>query len=828
MELGRLYVTIAANTKLLTAGLAKAKGEIAKTTVGMGKHFKTMGMGMMVAGAVITAAFALTVKGAIAFEAELAQVSTMLDDVTMHYMPEYKKGLQALAVEFGEATNTLSKGLYDILSASIDPAKALDVLAVSAKAAVAGITDTGVAADAITTILNSYGLRAEDAGKVSDQLFAIVKRGKTTFAELAPAIGMAAATANMAGFSFEDLGASIATVTRAGINTHQAMTSIVGILKAFLKPQEKALIAAKKFGLELNTNTLRTIGLTGVMEKLKDATSEELAAIFGSIRGLKGIAAALGDVEGYLIDYELMMNSAGLAQTAFEKQSETLKFQLGRVKQSFAMMFVEIGTKFIPILKAVSGVLVKVVGAMKKWMDAHPGITKAIVLLTSTLGLLVGAGGMVIMAILAFGKMKIALIALKGVFIAIGKIIMGFIAATGPIGWLILALGALTVAWMNNWGKIRDFTTAMIEPIKKAIGWLIDKFMWVLEKLGLYTRAIESAGGESVDVFVEGVEKVGDAATEAVEGVDELGEEVDELGDAVVETGDKLDEFGNKIESFDEWVQRLADETAKANEEMADAAEKAYEKYIDAMGPVEDRLYELTHTEEEVAAKKLQLEREKVEATILGAEMGAQAQEEAMAKVKDWYEKEIALIVGKLEEQKQALIEVANTAETTANEQIAAVRGITNEWDELIGKINAAGKAMEEAAKKVAFEKWEEKTPTLAETGYVPGYHPNPQAVVDFVEGMQKGTPFVEKTGLVKVHRGEAIFPERYNPFSKGALPSVFNNQSTSKSSTYAPNITVMVQGDGDPWAIKSAVKEGLDEGAIEYRRRGSVISPGG
>ncbi|GAG95650.1 unnamed protein product, partial [marine sediment metagenome] len=142
------------------------------------------------------------------FETQLANVSTMLDESAMRILPEYRKGLQALSVEFGESTQTLSKGLYDILSASIPPAEALGVLEVSAKAAAAGITDTGVAADAITTILNSYGMSADQAGMVSDKLFAIVKEGKTTFAELAPSIGKVAATASMAGLSFDDLGAT--------------------------------------------------------------------------------------------------------------------------------------------------------------------------------------------------------------------------------------------------------------------------------------------------------------------------------------------------------------------------------------------------------------------------------------------------------------------------------------------------------------------------------------------------------------------------------------------------------------------------------------------
>jgi TP901 family phage tail tape measure protein len=114
-----------------------------------------------------------------------------------------------MSIQFGEGTGTLAKGLYDILSASIPAEKALYVLSVSAKAARAGLTDTGVAADAITTILNAYGLSAEKAGDVSDWLFSVVKKGKLTFAELAPSIGMVATTASSAGVDLNELGAAL-------------------------------------------------------------------------------------------------------------------------------------------------------------------------------------------------------------------------------------------------------------------------------------------------------------------------------------------------------------------------------------------------------------------------------------------------------------------------------------------------------------------------------------------------------------------------------------------------------------------------------------------
>jgi len=314
-------------------------------------------------------AFKSIITPAVAFESQLAEVSTMLDKTAMSILPEYEKGLRRMSVEFGESTETLSKGLYDILSASIPPAKALNVLEVSAKAATAGITDTGVAADAITTIINAYGLSAEDAGTVSDKLFAVVRRGKTTFAELAPAIGKAAATSAIAGLSLDELGATIATVTRAGIRTDEAMTAITGVIRSFLKPADDAKKAAKSFGIELSTDTLRAIGLRGVLLKLADATAEQTAAMFPNIRGLKGVAAALQDAEGYAEDYKLMLNSVGLTEEAYQKRAATTGFQLNRLKELYNLLKVTIGEHFLPDITELAEKTINWYEANKKLVE---------------------------------------------------------------------------------------------------------------------------------------------------------------------------------------------------------------------------------------------------------------------------------------------------------------------------------------------------------------------------------------------------------------------------------------------------------------------------
>jgi len=334
------------------AGINSFRGNISTTT----RTVQSLGRSLLAVAGVGGGLYMLSnvlrsgVTEAAAFEKQMANVSTMLSDQSMSLMPRYNQQVREMSKQFGEGTETLAKGLYDILSASIAPAQALDVLAVSARAAKAGITDTGIAADAITTILNSYSLDASRAADVSDKLFGIVIKGKTTFAELAPNIGKVAALAATAGESFDDLGAVIATMTRAGVQTEIAITSLRAIILSFLKPQSDSIEMARKYGVELNSTTLRTIGLTGVIEKLKKATAEELAVIVPTSRAITGFAAAIQKSEGLASDYEFILGSLGSTETAYQKIAATSAFQLDQMNQQYIDLKRTVGNEVIPVL----------------------------------------------------------------------------------------------------------------------------------------------------------------------------------------------------------------------------------------------------------------------------------------------------------------------------------------------------------------------------------------------------------------------------------------------------------------------------------------------
>lgn len=428
MDLGTGYINLVLRERgfVLKASVVDAKLQaLSRRMTAVSASAKRM---LMIGGAI---AFG-TIKALNNFEKQMDMVSTMLDEQSMKLMPQYEMAMKKLAKSYGEGTKTISKGLYDILSASVDATKALDVLEVSIKAARAGFSTTAISADAITTILNAYSLEAERAGDISDLLFAIVKRGKITFAELSASIGQIASVSAIAGLSLEELGASIATLTRTGLKARITMTALRSLIVQFLTPTvEASKVAWEEFGLVLDSSTLKSIGLSGVLKKLAGATAEQLAVIIPNIRGYVGLAAALQNVEGHAIDLNLMINRVGKTQEAYAKTTENLYHKMNQLWQSIKIMAVGIGEALSPKIEEITEKIIAATEATTEWVSANAEFVTSIVATTAKLAL----------AVIAIEKLLKVVLALKAIVI--------FLVAT-PIALTLyaiaLALGSVYIA----------------------------------------------------------------------------------------------------------------------------------------------------------------------------------------------------------------------------------------------------------------------------------------------------------------------------------------------------------------------------------------------
>ena len=543
-NLGDLEVALRANTASWEAGFARATmvtTSFANRTmaplVNVAAMFRTVGVVMFGVGAAGAFALSKMIKPAMDFQDQLSQVATMVDDTGKH-MSDFTTGLSDMAIRFGESTEILSKGLYDILSATIAPAEALGVLEVAARAAAGGMTDTGTAADAITTILNAYQLAASEAADVSDLLFAIVRRGKLTFADLAPSIGRVAASAALAGLPMEELGAAIATITRAGIPTRIAVTSLNSVIKNFMAPTEDAQAAARKLGIVLSTATLRAKGLTGVLVMLAGLQPDLVARIFPNVRALRAMAAILQGATGYAYDYQIMLNRTGMAMEAFEKRTTTLTYAFERLKQAGLALVRAIGTALIPELTDLANVATAISKALHALGPSTAKTLSWIAAITPVVAMLGGA------FLLLLGPLMKVAIFLTTVMIP------AFIAmAMTPVGLIVILLSLVAAIF----GGISAFKmlSSMLDEVKKALDELTGKTGKAVDKTVDLGKSVTDLIAD-YKALIEKTKTLGTETEEYKETQEELLEIAKRLGPEVMLLTDEFNNERISVENLNE------------------------------------------------------------------------------------------------------------------------------------------------------------------------------------------------------------------------------------------------------------------------------------
>lgn len=450
---GRAFVELFADDTKLVRGLRLAE----KKLKAFGNGVRRLGLKMAGLGTAVAAPMVASGKVFGDFENQMKMVSTMLAEPEK-YMDAFSRGIRKLSVDFGESTDVLAKGLYDLLSASVDPAHALDVLAVATKSAKGGMTDTAVAVDGLTSVLNAFQMSADQAGHVADVMFQTVKRGKLTFADLAANIGKVAPMARAAGMSMEDMMAAIATMTRQGLGTDEASTRLVNILKN--APDQARDIAA-------------------LIQKYVGKGLSEIQVDFPEIRAAGGIAALAADMRGFREDLALMQNAAGRADEAFARMTGGLMDEMKKARMTLNDLMVSVGQALAPTLKAAGEWFKKAATSASEWVKANSGLIVS-ALKIAAIVVAVGIGLTVLGTIIsgvgtAFG----VLTTIVTVVMAVLKVLAAVIAfLASPVGLVIAAVVAL--------GAILLYVTG---AGAKALAWLGDKFKVLKED------ALASFGG---------------------------------------------------------------------------------------------------------------------------------------------------------------------------------------------------------------------------------------------------------------------------------------------------------------------------------------------
>ena len=267
------------------------------------------------------------------FNKSMREVSTLSEEVANN-LDSYKKQILDMTTQIPIGADEAAKALYQINSAGHTGADGMRVLEASAKAAIGGVTDTMTAADTITTVLNAYKMESAEAASVSDKLFTAVKLGKTSMSELGASIAQVAPVAASFGVSIDQVLGAIATLTKNGTPTAQAVTQI----RAAIVSLSSALGSTY-----FETHTLQQ-GMNDIREAIPD--NNQLKQTLGTIEAVNAVLAMTGkNASGAAEDLKEFENSAGAAGKAYDKMNSGKGNELTKLQNNIMKEMADINNE---------------------------------------------------------------------------------------------------------------------------------------------------------------------------------------------------------------------------------------------------------------------------------------------------------------------------------------------------------------------------------------------------------------------------------------------------------------------------------------------------
>jgi TP901 family phage tail tape measure protein len=410
-EVGTLYINVLANGSGVSSGLGAAEKRIATFS----RSTQAVGRGMTRNLTLpILAIGAASAKLALDFDHAMAKIAA-LTGTSKAALMKYRASVLAMAPALGKSPKELADALYFIVSSGQKGAAALSILTASAKASAAGLGETKVIADAVTSAVNAYGIKNLSAARATDVLIASVREGKMASEDLAGALGRVIAPAEAMGVSFDEVGASLASLSRLGLKPEEGATALRGIFMSFLKPTKDATDQLKAFGLTAD-DVRKSIANQGLMATLMmlrgkiGSNKDELAKLIPNVRALNGFLALTGRNAGANSKiFDRLANSAGATGKAFKTMSEQEGFKLKQSLAELETVGIDLGEHVVPVLVTAA----KDVAGLVKWFDKLSPSTKQTVvefgLFVAVIGPLLSLIGRVVVGIGVLIKVYTAL-----------------------------------------------------------------------------------------------------------------------------------------------------------------------------------------------------------------------------------------------------------------------------------------------------------------------------------------------------------------------------------------------------------------------------------
>jgi len=278
------------------------------------------------------------------FTHKMLEVRTLLD-ISNKSFEKLNSTIRDMTRRVPQSATELANALYDIVSAGVEVGKSTKVLELSAKAAVAGVTNTKTAAKTGLAIINAYGKGIGELGNIYDLLFQTIKKGVITFEEIAGSIGQVLPSARAANVGIEDILGSLATMTKGGFDAATAVTAMRAGLVKLAAPTGESADAMKKLGIEWK-------GWIPTLKQIKDKGLDlkGMREIIPDERSSKAVFALTQNFDTLVETMDEMSRASGSMQTAYNIMKDSPINQTKLLTNAVDDLKISLASAFAPVV----------------------------------------------------------------------------------------------------------------------------------------------------------------------------------------------------------------------------------------------------------------------------------------------------------------------------------------------------------------------------------------------------------------------------------------------------------------------------------------------
>lgn len=824
ISLGDAVLTLGADSAPLRNELNNFSSGISKTMAATALEVtKALGeIGSKVRGNLMDAA-----NSAMDFQTSLAEVSTL----GVQDMGKIEESVKKVATTYGLDLVNNTKAAYQAISAGVSEMEAPLILEKSARAAIAGVSDLATSLTMGVGVANAFGIEYGNINKVFNEAFIAVKLGVTTFDELAGAVGRVAPTMKGLGIDSAELFAAMVGLTKAGIDTNEAVTGLKAALSAMMKPSQEASDLAYMLGIEMDAAALRSKGFSGVLEELKTkvinvaatmekrklqiwAEAEALAALetrtkeqnkelknlkkeyeelgttssdtayilsvlLGSTEAANAIMALTGEQAD---DFSAALKEMGVNAKAVDDafglmaKNNATQIEFNKLTQEIKILVIEIGTSLLPTLKQMAKDIIPIVKDWAEWIRLNPELASSLAETTlKTSAFLEVAGpvaGILTSIVTTVGMLTMAL--------------GGGAAGAAVAGGGGAAAGGATLGGVATGGGLAGAATVATLSIKGMIA------QFVLLPVAVALAIVE------IGNFIITYKQWWDAEKQLTESNKKVDEQLKNYIETLKAKGVQIDDAKLKTLDYNETMKYLADQESRMNNASLDELimmNTGKQASLEQLAQAKNLLINENLNNEEaalVASKDLSknylnelLIADKDRTQFLLEEVGIRVKANANALQEQTWAQKLAYAL-EVEEAKQLQTQILSIEDTTKVE-------MKNKWIEIVEFL---GNKWAEYIKYVA-----ENQPILNPlgTGGIGGSQQpidNPLGNNQFAKGVNNfrgGMALVGERGpeIVNLPKGSDVIPNRQSmqmlQGGRGAVSNTINISVNASGTNYSP-----------------------------------------